>query len=52
MFLTSDTRNLMIEFVKSVKVKFPSEFGQVYSHLEPELVAVLDTCINSTPISW
>ncbi|CAL1538181.1 unnamed protein product [Lymnaea stagnalis] len=40
------TQTLLVHFVQSVKVKYPAEFEQVHSQLDPELAAVLDACLT------
>ncbi|XP_059170198.1 importin-4-like isoform X2 [Physella acuta] len=45
--IKEDTQTLLVHFIHSVHTKFPAEFEQVRSRLEPELVAVLDLCLST-----
>ncbi|KAH9499795.1 Importin-4 [Bulinus truncatus] len=44
--LKEDTQAVIIQFIQSVRVKFPAEFDQVRSQLEEDLAHVLDTCLT------
>lgn len=42
-----ETQKMLVQFVKNVKNHYPAEFDQIRSGMEPDGVAVLDTCINA-----
>ncbi|XP_005096783.1 importin-4 [Aplysia californica] len=44
-----ETQSVLVQFVQNVREKFPAEFDQVRSGLEPAQAAVLDNCLTMNP---
>ena len=48
----TETNTALVQFVQSVREKFPSEFDQARGAISPEEAAMLDKCLIPGPANY